>query len=69
MLSPVSIFSQQSTTNAASTIVYSTTVAATDVKIRAYEGVLHLTYPRLVAAVKYTLKIEVFGNAVVDHVG
>ena len=69
MLTPVNTFSQQSTTAAASTIVYSATVAATDVKVGVYEGVLHITFDNPVGSVKYTIKIEVFGNVVVDQAG
>lgn len=58
LLTPVSVFSQQSTTAAAATIIYSTSVAASDVKIGVYEGVLHITYPTSpLSSVKYTLKI------------
>ena len=67
LLTPVNTFSQQSTTAAASTIVYSATVAATDVRVGVYEGVLHITFQLPVGTVKYTLKIEVFGNVVVDQ--
>lgn len=59
-------FSQQTFT-APGTIVYTTTVPAADVKVGAYEGVLYLAIDNAVTtATQETVKVEVFGNVVVQ---